>query len=441
MDKQLKVEIERLCASAHSSHEDSVTRRKVIAELKEKFGERVIQNKMSLVNDLLASALSKIGVMCSPANKSSSQKQSTKSLRDIDLELSDDEEEWPFLSRRDAIYMGLLPRSKTKRIRFSAQDESCSLNVPPRANPQNSPQKQSMVYSGDRESSGRERVFGTFRNPVDQGFESMSGIKRKRKSDDEDSSDEDDEDDEDENDDDDNLSSRRDEEEFQTGEDYMDDDVGLSHTDAQEQTFTSYLPPTCSHPCLVAHPDELVETSSLASVSEPKVVHRLRLPSKTLLDGLLTRAQAEVCLRAVAQHELRLPNGHRSGFFMGDGAGVGKGRQQAAIIFHNFLHGRRKALWISISADLIDDARRDISDIGAADLLTCHNLKSYRIGQRLPIDSGVLFCTYSLLVSLLINWDRRVSSILKENSCRSANLVRIAEKNRSSNGVATISTE
>ena len=178
----------------------------------------------------------------------------------------------------------------------------------------------------------------------------------------------------------------------------LDDDVGLSHNDAQEQTFTTYRPPTCSHACLVPHPDELVETASLSSVPEPKVVNKLRLPSKTLLDGLLTCAQAEVCLRAVAQHELRLPNGHRSGFFMGDGAGVGKGRQQAAIIFHNFLHGRKKAIWLSVSADLIEDARRDIADIGASEFVQCHSLKAHKIGQRLLIDSGIIFATYSLLV-------------------------------------------
>jgi hypothetical protein len=184
-----------------------------------------------------------------------------------------------------------------------------------------------------------------------------------------------------------------------TGQDHLDDDVGISNTDAQEQTFIPYVPPMCNHPCLNTHPDELVETASLASVSVPAVLNKLRLPAKTLTDGLLTNAQAEVCLRAIAQHEIRLPNGQRSGFFMGDGAGVGKGRQQAAIIFHNFLHGRCKALWLSSSADLIDDARRDIKEIGGSGIIGCYDLKSYGVGQKLTLESGVLFCSYSLLVS------------------------------------------
>ena len=74
----------------------------------------------------------------------------------------------------------------------------------------------------------------------------------------------------------------------------VDDDVGLSHTDAQEQTFTKYEPSLCKSNCLKNHPDELVETSSLASVRGPDVSNKLRLPSKTLLEGLLTDAQLEV---------------------------------------------------------------------------------------------------------------------------------------------------
>ncbi len=183
------------------------------------------------------------------------------------------------------------------------------------------------------------------------------------------------------------------------GQDHLDDDVGISNTDAQEQTFIPYIPPICDHPCLKTHPDELVETASLSSVPVPTVANKLRLPAKTLTDGLITSAQAEVCLRAVIQHEIRLPNGQRSGFFMGDGAGVGKGRQQAAIIFHNFLHGRCKALWLSVGADLIEDARRDIKEIGGSGFIQCHSLKSFSVGQKLTLESGVLFCTYSLLVS------------------------------------------
>ena len=43
---------------------------------------------------------------------------------------------------------------------------------------------------------------------------------------------------------------------------------------------------------------------------------------------------------------------------LGDGAGVGKGRTIAGIIYQNYLEGRKKALWLSVSNDLKYDAVR-----------------------------------------------------------------------------------
>lgn len=53
-------------------------------------------------------------------------------------------------------------------------------------------------------------------------------------------------------------------------------------------------------------------------------------------------------------------------YLTGDGAGVGKGRTIAGIIWENYLKGRKKALWISVSNDLKYDAERDLRDIGAS---------------------------------------------------------------------------
>ena len=41
--------------------------------------------------------------------------------------------------------------------------------------------------------------------------------------------------------------------------------------------------------------------------------------------------------------------GQRAGFFIGDGAGVGKGRQIAGIVLDNYARGRRRAVWVSTS--------------------------------------------------------------------------------------------
>lgn len=53
-----------------------------------------------------------------------------------------------------------------------------------------------------------------------------------------------------------------------------------------------------------------------------------------------------------------------AGFFLGDGAGVGKGRQIAGIVMDNYARGRRRAIWVSTSSDLHHDAERDLQDLG-----------------------------------------------------------------------------
>lgn len=49
----------------------------------------------------------------------------------------------------------------------------------------------------------------------------------------------------------------------------------------------------------------------------------------------------------------------------GDGAGMGKGRTMAGIIFENYRKNRTKAIWISVSNDLKPAAKKDLSDINA----------------------------------------------------------------------------
>lgn len=55
----------------------------------------------------------------------------------------------------------------------------------------------------------------------------------------------------------------------------------------------------------------------------------------------------------------------------GDGAGVGKGRQIAALIkeLHRSPSGVKRVLWVSTSLDLREDARRDLRDMDALDML------------------------------------------------------------------------
>lgn len=109
----------------------------------------------------------------------------------------------------------------------------------------------------------------------------------------------------------------------------------------------------------------MVETASLSSVEPTDVYYKLSIPQETINTGLLSALQLESITYASQAHDHLLADGSRAGFLIGDGAGVGKGRTIAGIIYENYLKGRKKAIWISVSNDLKYDAERDLRDIGA----------------------------------------------------------------------------
>jgi hypothetical protein len=83
---------------------------------------------------------------------------------------------------------------------------------------------------------------------------------------------------------------------------------------------------------------------------------------------------------------------------LGDGTGAGKGRQSAGIILDNWLKGRRKAVWISKSDKLLEDAQGDWSALGMERLLITP-LSRFAQGKPMRLAEGVLFLTYATLRS------------------------------------------
>ena len=75
----------------------------------------------------------------------------------------------------------------------------------------------------------------------------------------------------------------------------------------------------------VAHPDPVVETASLAAVEPPDITYQLHLDD-LIQDKVLSGLQLESIVYACQRHEQLLPDNSRAGMFIGDGAGVGKGR-------------------------------------------------------------------------------------------------------------------
>ncbi|KAH8331899.1 hypothetical protein KR067_001921, partial [Drosophila pandora] len=150
------------------------------------------------------------------------------------------------------------------------------------------------------------------------------------------------------------------------------------------------------------HPDAVVETASLSSVEPCDVYYKLSIPAETINSGQLSALQLESITYASQAHDHLLPDGSRAGFLIGDGAGVGKGRTIAGIIYENYLKGRKKALWISVSNDLKYDAERDLSDIGASriDVHALNKFKYAKISSDVNNNCkrGVIFSTYSALI-------------------------------------------
>ena len=221
--------------------------------------------------------------------------------------------------------------------------------------------------------------------------------------------------------------------------------------------YEPWCPRTARIPGACEHPTPLVQSAAMAAVPHPAPAYRPMLPARIVTDELLSDAQLESVILAgqahgrhlsalyrigegwetvarVADNEddngddgdnvpetannadatctslepnpdatgdgeaLSAPVRFRRGWMLGDGTGCGKGRQVAAIILDHWLRGRRRALWLSASDKLLEDARRDWAAIGGseADIIP---LGKFRQGADIPQEAGILFATYATLRS------------------------------------------
>ncbi|KAL4359884.1 hypothetical protein HN51_020073 [Arachis hypogaea] len=166
------------------------------------------------------------------------------------------------------------------------------------------------------------------------------------------------------------------------------------------ETFTDYRPPKVSIGPL--HPDPVVETSSLSAVQPPEPTYDPQIKDSLESSKALSCLQIETLIYACQRHLQHLPNGARAGFFIGDGAGIGKGRTIAGLIWENWHHGRRKALWISVGSDLKFDARRDLDDVEATciDVHALNKLPYSKLDSKsVGVREGVVFLTYNSLIA------------------------------------------
>ena len=200
--------------------------------------------------------------------------------------------------------------------------------------------------------------------------------------------------------------------------------------------FAPWRPRTVRIPGATAHPTPLVQSGAMAAVPHPRPAYRPMLPERVIADGLISDAQAESVVLAGQAHDAHLsalyrigegwetvrrvdgererpvdsgatadanerlsaPVRLRKGWMLGDGTGCGKGRQVAALILDQWLRGRKRALWLSQSDKLLEDARRDWTALGGAEADVIP-LAKVRQGAEIPQSEGILFATYATLRS------------------------------------------
>ena len=163
--------------------------------------------------------------------------------------------------------------------------------------------------------------------------------------------------------------------------------------------FTEYQPPATPVKGAKKHPAVLVESAAMGAVQSPEAVYKPKLPKEIISSGKLSDAQISNIVYAGQAHSQMIPmQNKRKGYFIGDGTGVGKGRQISGIILDNFQQGRKKALWISKGQDLFPDAMRDWTDIGgnAEDMFSLSKIKA---DAPVQAKNGIMFTTYDTLAA------------------------------------------
>lgn len=187
------------------------------------------------------------------------------------------------------------------------------------------------------------------------------------------------------------------------------------HSELTDSIFESYKPQKLHIPGAKPHPGPLVQSAAMATVEPPAPKYTPHLPKDVITEGKLSLAQLESVVYAGQAHQdfidtVNFNGGSelssldhttvkaRKGFFIGDGTGVGKGREISGIILDNMMQGRKKAVWISEKQGLFKDAQRDYAGVGGdKDILFAHG--KIKAGDKITQKDGILFTTYSTLRS------------------------------------------
>jgi predicted RNA methylase len=187
-------------------------------------------------------------------------------------------------------------------------------------------------------------------------------------------------------------------------------------TPEQKGIYLAYRPSRIVIDNAPVHPTPLVESVAMGSVAAPVPEYQPVVPAGWREKELLSDAQCETLIYAVNAFARDLPgtykpinNGsglepseegfrYRTGFFLGDGTGAGKGREIASVIMDRWLQGHCRHIWITKNEALLEDARRDWSALGGLPL-DIQSLSNWKLGSPVSMFDGILFVTYPTLRS------------------------------------------
>ncbi|MBX7062836.1 MAG: strawberry notch family protein [Pyrinomonadaceae bacterium] len=160
-----------------------------------------------------------------------------------------------------------------------------------------------------------------------------------------------------------------------------------------------------------SHPGVIVEPPGLANVEPPPITYRPRLPTELSECGKLSAMQIERIIYAGQAHAQRLADGSRAGISIGDGTGTGKTATLAGIILDNWFHGRRRAVWFSVKADLIEAVSDEFARLSLKPPIKLIN--DYPTDGEIDIGEGIVFCTYRSLIARSRSGTRRIDQLIR----------------------------
>lgn len=159
------------------------------------------------------------------------------------------------------------------------------------------------------------------------------------------------------------------------------------------------------------HPGVIVEPPGLANVEPPPIHYRPSLPKELAESGRLSAMQIERIIYAGQAHGQRLADGSRVGISIGDGTGTGKTATLAGVILDNWFQGRKRAVWFSVKADLIEAVSDEFMRLGLTPPIKLIN--DFPTDGEIAFGDGIVFCTYRSLIARSRSGKRRIDQLTR----------------------------